>query len=236
MRTHRHAPILALVTLLLLPSVVSAQECVGLPSGGRGVLTYGFEGADGATGQGLGFAYQTHRGAVILQHRWLNDFTLVDEMRTTDLQGSARITSTDLPVCVTAGLQWTSYDTDRLESEGWRSDNPEYRTRNIRLGGAYGRTRIPVGVAFGREIRLSRNVSLTPFLAPGVVYEYESYLPETGARQVRDALGWRADGGVTTRAGWFVLRTIVRQTGTHDYALSSQHNFLELTLQAGVRF
>lgn len=227
---------LAALALLVLPSMASAQECVGIPSGGRGVLTYGFEGTDGATGQGLGFAYQTPGAAIILQHRWLDDFTLVDELRTTDVQLSMRVPSQHVPVCVTGGLQWTSYDNDRIESQSWNGNDPEYRTTNVRVDGPYRRARIPVGVAFGREFELGRSVSLTPFLAPGLVYEHETYAPETGSKQVRHTLGWHANGGVTASVGWLVLRSAVRQTRTRDYALSSQHNFLELTVQAGVRF
>lgn len=228
--------LLVATALLFLPAFASAQECVGLPSGARGILTYGFEGTDGATGQGLGFAYQTQRGAMILQHRWLGDFTLVDEMRTTDLQVSARAPSVALPVCFTAGLQWTSYDNDRREGESWRADNPGYRTRMIREGGLYQRARIPAGIAIGHEFRLTESVAITPYLAPGLVYERERYDPEPGSRQIRHTIGWRADGGVTASIGWLVLRSTLRETRTRDYALSSQHNFLELTVQAGVRF
>lgn len=227
---------LAALAVLIVPSVASAQECVGLPGGGRGVLTYGFEGTDGATGQGLGFAFQTQRAAIILQHRWLDDVSLLDTRRTTDVQVSMRPSSLRMPVCVTGGLQWTSYDSDRVVSQRWNSDDPAYSTMQLRVGGPYQRARIPVGLAFGREFELGGSVSVTPFLAPGLVYEHETYRPETGSKQVRRTLGWRADGGITGRIGWLVFRSIVRQTRTQDYTLSSQHNFMELTVQAGVRF
>ena len=227
---------LAALALLALPSVASAQACVGLPSGGRGMLSYGFEGTDGAVGQGLGFAYHTPRAAVLLQHRWLEGYTLVDELRTSEVQGSLRIPGTRVPVCVTGGAQWTSYDNDRLESESWTASDPGYKTERHRLGGPYRRLRIPLGVAVGHEIRVGERLSLTPFLAPGLVYEQETYAPEVGPEEARQTLGWRASGGLSAALNWLVVRSTVSHTLTREYALSSQHNFLELSIQAGVRF
>lgn len=200
------------------------------------MLTYGFEGTDGATGHGLGFAYQTPQAALLLQHRWLDGFTLVDELRTTEVQTSLRIPAIRVPICVTSGLQWTSYDNDHLVSESWSASDPGHKIERHRLGGPYRRVRIPVGVAVGHEFRLRERVSLTPFLAPGLVYERETYAPENGPEEARQTLGWRASGGVTAALGWLVVRPSVSHTLTQRYALSSQHNFLELSLQAGVRF
>jgi hypothetical protein len=225
--------------LLLLPlaaGAARAQACVGLPSGGRGQLTYGFEGTDGATGEGLGFAYQTPRAALLLQRRSLEGFTLVDEIRSLDAQVSVRALSTQVPVCLTAGAGWTGYDNERLESRSSSGRDPGIVTERHRVGGPYRRFRLPVGLAAGREFALGREVSLTPFVAPSLVYERESYRPEDGPAEERGRLGLGASGGLTLAAGWFVLRSTVSHARTHDRALSGRNNFPVLSVHAGVRF
>jgi hypothetical protein len=185
---------LSLLALSLLShaSAAYAQECVGLPAGARGVLTYGFEGTDGATGEGLSFAYQTSGSSVLLRHRALDGFTLVDELRTTELQASVRLPA--LPVCLVIRGEWTAYDNDRLESESWNAEDPGYKTERHRTGGPYRRLRIPVGVGMGGEFRLTDRLSIAPFAAPAVVYEREMYTPESGWGNAEPLWAWRHAG------------------------------------------
>lgn len=212
-----------------------AQACVGLP-GGRGVLSVGFEGTDGATGLGLGFAYQTGDAAVMLQHRSLDDFTVVAPLRTTEMQASARLPVARLPVCVAAGVQATGYDNRQHESTSWTGADPGYVIERHRIGGPYRRLRVPVGVSIGREFRVGHRVSVVPFIQPAVVLERESYRPEGGAPQTRSALGLGASGGVTAAFDWLVVRSTLTHTATHEYALSQKHNFPVFSVHAGVRF
>lgn len=214
---------------------VHAQECVGLP-GGRGILSVGLEGTDGATGSGVAFAYQTPRASVQLQHRALDDFTVVDDLRTTDVQASVRLPGVRLPVCVTAGVQRTAYDDTRHESTEWTGQEPGHLVERHRIGGPYRRQRVPVGVSMGREFRVGRRVSLVPFIAPAVVFERETYRPETGPAQTRSTWGLGASGGVAASLDWLVLRASLSHTSTHEYALSSKHNHPTIALHAGVRF
>lgn len=222
------------LALLAAASSALAQACVGLPSG-RGLLAVGFEGTDGATGEGLTFAYQAPRVSVLLQRRSLDGFTLVDDLRTSEVQVSTPLPA--LPVCLVAGARWTAYDNDRHEGQSWSAADPRYRTERYRMGGPYRRMRVPVGVGLGREFRLGEGVSLVPFIQPALVWEHERYAPEQdGPEQTRSAWGLGGSGGVTAAFGWLVVRTAVTHAATHDRALSSQNNWPELSAQVGVRF
>lgn len=212
-----------------------AQECVGMPSEGRGFFTYGFEGTDGATGDGLSFAYHTSDAALLLQRRSLDGFTLVDDLGSTEAQASLRVPSLRVPVCLVAGLNWTAYDNEREESRSWTAKEPGYVTERHRVGGPYHRLRVPIGIGLGREFQLGP-VSLVPFVAPSIVYETETYRPERAAEQERHQWGWGASSGLTAAAGWLVIRSTLSHTVTDEYALSSQHNFPLFSLHAGVRF
>ncbi len=216
-------------------SPAPAQECVGLPSG-RGLLSVGFEGTDGATGRGLAFAYQTPSAAVLLEHRSLDDISLADERTTSGVQASVKVPVVRFPVCVTAGAQITAYDNSFHESTSWSGTDPGYRVERHRIGGPYRALRVPVGVSVGREFRIGDRLSLVPFVQPAVVFDRESYRPEGGPRETRSDWGWGASGGVTAAFEWLVLRSAVTHAATHEYALSSQHNWPVVSLHAGVRF
>jgi hypothetical protein len=235
-RTGTFVRALLLGAALLTAPAAHAQACVGLPAGGRGQLTYGFEGTDGATGEGLGFAYHTPRAALLVHRRSLEAFTLVDEVRSLDTQGSVPVLRTAVPVCLTLGAGWTGYDNERLESRSSSGRDPGFVTERHRVGGPYRRFRFPVGIAAGREFRPGTGVSLTPFVAPSLVYETESYRPENGTPQERSRLGAGASGGLTLAAGWLVVRSTVSHTATHDRALTGRNNFPTLSVHAGVRF
>lgn len=216
-------------------SPAPAQECVGLP-GGQGLLTVGFEATDGATGQGIGFAFQTRRAAVLLQHRSLADVSLSDERNTSAIQGSVEIPDIRLPVCVAVGAEWTAYDNSFYESTTRTPAEPGYRIERYRIGGPYERLRLPVGISVGREYRIGRRLALVPFLQPAVVFDRESYRPAGGARETRSGWGWGASGGVTVAFDWLVLRAGATHVSTRDRTLSSQANDPVVSLHAGVRF
>lgn len=223
------------LTLLASAGAAAAQQCVGVPSQGRGFLTYGFEGTDGATGEGVSFAYGTPNAAVLLHRRSMDGFTLVDDLGSTEAQLSIRLPRVALPVCLVAGGQWTAYDNEREESRSWTAREPGYVIQRNRTGGPYERVRVPVGISVGEEFRVGR-VSLTPFVTPTVVYESETYRPFDGGAQRRTDWGYGATGGVTAAIGWLVVRPTLSHVSTHDYALSSQNNWPVASLQVGVKF
>jgi hypothetical protein len=220
-------------TALARPAL--AQACVGLP-GGRGMLSVGFEGTDGATGQGVGFAYQAGNAALVLQHRSLDVFSLAGELSTSEVQASVGLPSGRLPLCLTAGVQRTAYDDDRHESTSWVSTEPEHEVRRYRVGGPYRGLRVPVGVSLGRELRVNERLSLVPFVRPAVVFQRESYQPETGPEQTRSGWGLGAAGGVSVAYDWLVLRSTLSHTTTPRDALSTLSDFPTLSVHAGVRF
>ena len=224
----------AVLTLVGSASAAAAQECVGLPAG-RGILSVGFEGTDGAIGEGAAFAYQARGGAVLLQRRSLDDSSLTDERRSTEAQVSLTLPRVRLPLCLVAGVQSTSYDNAFHESTSWGTE-PNYRIERHRIGGPYERVRVPVGISLGREFRVRERVSFVPFIHPAIVFDRERYEPENGAKQVRSAWGLGGSGGVTAAVDWLILRSSVSHAGTHEYGLSQQHNWPVVSVHAGVRF
>lgn len=231
-RLSASASVLALLGVAL---PAAAQECVGLPSG-RGILSLGFEGTDGASGPGVSFAYQTPGASLQLQHRSLDAFAQEDDLTTSEAQGAVRLPRLRLPLCVTAGAQWTAYDYSRHESTEWSQTDPDYRIERHRIGGGYQRLRVPVGLSLGRELHVGRGVSLVPYLQPTVVLEHERLTPAGDAPQTRLGLGWGVNGGLAVAKDWFVMRANLTHTDTHDYALSPRSNFAGLSLHFGVRF
>jgi hypothetical protein len=140
-------PLLRLISASVSALVLSAmarpahaQECVGLP-GGRGVLSFGLEGTDGASGPGVSFASQTPGASLQLQHRALAAYAQDDAISTTEAQAAVRMARFRLPVCVTAGAQWTDYDYTSHESTQWSQADPGYRIERHRIGGGYQRLR-----------------------------------------------------------------------------------------------
>lgn len=228
------AALCSATALLAAVHSAAAQECVGLPSG-RGLLSVGFEGTDGATGHGASFAYQTRGAAVLLERRSLDDISLADNRITSGVQASVRIPTVALPLCVAAGAQWTAYDNSFHESTSVGPD-PNYRLERHRIGGQYRARRVPLGVGVGREFRIGEQLALVPFLQPAIVYDRESLEPHNGPRETRSDWGWGISGGVTAAFDWLVLRSVVTHAATNEYALSSQHNWPVVSLHAGVRF
>lgn len=225
----------SVLALSVVARPAHAQECVGLP-GGRGVLSFGLEGTDGASGPGVSFAYQTPGASLQLQHRALDAFAQADAISTTEAQAAVRLARFRLPVCITAGAQWTDYDYTAHESTHWSAEDPEYRIERHRIGGGYQRLRVPVGISVGHEFNLGRGISLVPYVQPTVVFERERLTPAGDAPQKRLGMGIGLNGGLAVAKDWFVLRANLTHTGTYDRALSSRNNFPSLSVHAGVRF
>jgi hypothetical protein len=218
---------------LLAAAPAPAQECVGLPSG-RGTLSLGFEGTDGASGRGVAFSYQTGGTNLQLQHRSLDAFAQQDEISETDVQAAVRLTRLRLPLCITAGAQVTDYEYSEHAGSG-PGEGGVY-TDSYRIIGGYQRLRVPVGISLGREVNVGRGVSLLPYLQPTVVFESERMTPAGQAPQTRTGLGLGLNTGVAVAKDWFVLRANLTHTNTHERALSSRNNFAGLSLHLGVRF
>jgi hypothetical protein len=228
----------ASVSVLALCAVsrpVHAQECVGLP-GGRGTLSFGLEGTDGASGPGVAFSYQTPGTSLQLQHRSLDAFAQDDEISTSEVQTAVRLARFRLPVCVTAGAQWTDYDYTSHESTEWSQTDPEYRIERHRIGGGYQRLRVPVGISLGREFNVGRGISLVPYIQPTVVFERERLTPAGDAPQTRMGMGLGLNTGLAVAKDWFVLRANLTHTSAYERALSPRNNFAGLSVHAGVRF
>jgi hypothetical protein len=230
--------LLALLALAVAAAqTVSAQECIGLPSQGRGTLTYGFEGTDGATGSGLAFAFHGKTSAIVVEHQSLDGFTMVDRMRTLSVLASRRLPAGGVPKCLVAGANWTSYSNDRNERSSWYANDPGYITERIRIGGGYRRLRVPAGVAFGKAYDVRGRFSIIPHFAGTLVGEYEENdSTDTQPARSRFSPGIGLEGGITFATSWLVIRSTVSHTRTHAYALSSRHNYPELALHAGVIF
>lgn len=228
-RISASASVLALLGLAL---PAGAQECVGLPSG-RGILSLGLEGTDGASGPGVSFAYQTPGASLQLGHRSLDAFAQDDEISETEAQAAVRLPRVRLPLCVTAGAQWTDYE---YSEHAGTQYNPGMRTESYRVLGGYQRLRVPVGLSVGREFNVGRGVSLVPYLQGSVVWERERLTPAGDPAQTRLGLGWGANAGVAIAKDWFVVRANLGHVETHDRTLSNRNNFAGLSVHFGVRF
>ncbi|HEX2208890.1 MAG TPA: hypothetical protein VHG93_14520 [Longimicrobium sp.] len=225
---------LSVLALSAVAPPARAQECVGLP-GGRGVLSLGLEGTDGASGPGVSFAYQTPGASVQLQHRSLDAFAQSDEISESEVQAAVRLPRSRLPLCVTAGVQWTDYEYSEHAGSSW-STTDRLRTDNYEILGGYQRLRVPVGISLGRELELGRGVSVVPYIQPTVVWERERLTPGGQAAETRMGLGWGVNTGVAVAKDWFVMRANFTHTSTYDRALSSRNNFPGLSVHFGVRF
>lgn len=218
--------------MICFPIAASAQQCLGFPTGSRGFLTFGFEGTDGATGEGLGFGYQTSGVGILLQGQSLDDFTVIDELETIEARVSYRPVKT-LPICVLAGIAKTAYHSEQELSRSGRE--PGYVDERHIIGGPYRRLRVPVGIGIGREFFVGP-ITLVPYFTPALVYESETHILPNAPGENRHAWGVSGNAGITLVAGWMVVRSSLSHAVTHEYALSSKHNFPLFTLHAGVRF
>jgi hypothetical protein len=225
------APLVVLALFAAAPA--HAQECVGLP-GGRGMLSLGLDGTDGASGTGATFAYQTPGASLQLQHRSLDAFAQQDEISESEVQAAIRLGRFRLPICLTAGVQLADYEYSEHAGSGTGQDG--IYTDRYRIIGGYQRMRVPVGISLGREFNVGRGVSLVPYLQPTVVWERERMTPAGDAPQTRTGLGWGVNTGVAVAKDWLVVRANLSHTNTFDRALSTRYNRPGVSLHLGVRF
>lgn len=220
---------------LVIALPLGAQDCIGLSRQGNGMLTYGFQGTDGATGYGLDFAFHAFGASVQIQRRSLEAFTVVDRIDTYGAQVAIPIATGGLAACVVAGMETTSYDNERLVSRSWSSDFPTRIVEEHRIGGPYRRVRVPIGLAFGREFHPLDRLSIVPYLIPAIVLQQERLEPEGEQEREREAFTYGLSGGVAFVLDWFVLRSSIAHTMGPD-ALSGRNNFPSLSIHLGVSY
>ena len=228
--------VLAAALVISLAAGLAAQECVGLPKG-RGVLAVGPTGTDGASGTGLAFAYRGSNRSIQLAYQSLGVFAYANQQKTRSAQGNFRVNR--LRGCITAGVKWQAWDTERADWFGWDADDPTVIVERHTIGGNYDRLRFPLGLSFGRTIDVKR-VSLIPYVNPFAVFELEDFQSDArytdAPSQSRSSLGGGLELGMAMRAGWFVARPMISVTNTRDRALSGKKNFADLALHFGVVF
>lgn len=215
-------------------SSIAAQECVGIPRGGKGFLGGGPYGADGSGGTGVSFAYRGEGRSLMLDRESVGVFAHANPQKTMAVQVSHRVKR--LSGCVTAGASWMSWDTEGNDSWSWSASEPDVYVIRHSVGGDYTRLRVPVGLSFGRTLDW-RRVSFTPFVNPLVVFEKEGFssnLRNPPPRQSRSTIGEGLAMGFTLRAGWFMMRPTVSSIDTRDMALSGRHNGPTSSLHIGV--
>jgi hypothetical protein len=214
-----------------------AQECVGLP-GGRGMLSLGLEGTDGASGPGVSFAHQTPGASVQLRYRALDAFAQDDEISTYETMAAVRLPRSRLPLCVTVGAEWTDYEASEHAGSLWSSEDG-IRTDSYRVIGGYQRLRVPVGISLGREFHVARGVSLVPYLQSTLYWEREQLTTRGGYAQERLGSGLGVNAGLAVAKDWFVARVSLANTKT-SYDRSPfwrrDPNSPVLSVHFGVRF
>ena len=223
----------ALTLTLVCSAPAAAQQCVGLSSETKGYFSYGFEGTDGATGDGFALGLRVGNSSVHLQRRELEPVNLIDEMET--LQGVVAVPlKTRLPLCITAGLGWTGYDDDRVNVFGQDADGNLIQRGSA--AGPYLRLQTPVGISLGRELQLSSRIAVGGFVNPALVFEYEKYESFDGSTHQRNGLGLGITTGVSASYRRVMLRSTLSSLSSHNYTLNGYNNFPFLSVQLGVRF
>jgi hypothetical protein len=229
--------LLVVAALVTTSTTLAAQECAGIPGGGRGFLALGPSGTDGASGTGFSFAYRRTTAALQASYQSLGVFAYANEQKTRTVQGSLRVKA--LRGCVTAGAKWQAWNTDRDDNTSWDASRPTIVVEEHTIGGNYDRVRLPVGVSFGRSFQVKR-LSIVPYANPHVALELEDFqstVPNDDApSQSRRSFGGGLELGAALRVGWFVMRTSVNNTNTADRALSGKRNSADLAMHFGVIF
>ena len=224
---------LCVLTFVSTATTAAAQQCLGLSDSARGYFAYGFEGTDGATGEGFTLGLRLGTSSVQLQRRSLEQVNLVDEMET--LQGLAAVPiNKRLPLCATAGLAWTGYDDDRVTVFGTDAEG-NFIQRGL-AAGPYTRLQAPVGVALGKELQLASKFAVGGFVNPSLVYEFEKYESFSGATDQRSGVGLGFTAGLSMSYSRVMLRTTLSSLSSHNYTLNGFNNFPFLALQLGVKF
>ena len=225
--------ILALALTLMAAATAPAQQCLGLSDSARGYFSYGFEGTDGATGEGFTLGLRLGSGSVQLQRRSLEQVNLVDEMET--LQGLAVVpVGKRLPLCATVGFGWTGYDDDRVNVFGTDAEG-NFIQRGT-AAGPYTRLQAPVGIALGKEMQVSSKFAIGGYVNPSLVYEFEKYESFTGSTDTRSSMNLGLTAGVSMSYSRILLRSTLSSLSSHSYTLNGFNNFPFLSVQLGVKF
>ena len=233
MRLSGRLTLCALALVLSAVTNAAAQQCLGLSDSARGYFAYGFEGTDGATGEGFTLGLRLGTSSMQLQRRSLEQVNLVDEMET--LQGLAAVpVSKSFPLCATAGLAWTGYDDDRVNVFGTDAEG-NFIQRGL-AAGPYTRLQAPVGVALGKELQLGNKFAVGGFVNPSLVYEFEKYESFSGATDERSGVGLGLTAGLSLSYSRVLLRSTLSSLSSHNYTLNGFNNFPFLSLQLGVKF
>ncbi|HEX2080457.1 MAG TPA: hypothetical protein VHG08_22330 [Longimicrobium sp.] len=225
----------SVLALACAAGAAQAQECVGLP-GGRGMLSLGLEGMDGATGRGVSFAYQAPGASVQLHHRALDAFAQEDEISTSQAVAAVRLPRSRLPLCITVGAEWTDYE---YSDHAGSSYTDGVRTESYHVFGGYQRLRVPVGVSLGREFHVGRGASLVPYLQSTVFWERERLAFRGGSAEERPGWGVGLNTGLAVAKDWFVVRANLAQTKTsfdRSPILNRRNDVPVLSVHFGVRF
>jgi hypothetical protein len=223
----------AIAMTLVLSAHAAAQQCLGLSNSARGYFTYGFEGTDGASGDGFTLGLRFGNGSVQLQRRTLEPVNLVDDMETLQGLGAVPVTKT-LPLCATLGLGWTGYDDDRINGSG--TDVEGNLIQRGTAAGPYTRIQAPLGVALGKELQIGSKFAVGGFVNPSLVYEFERYESFTGTREERSSLNLGFTAGLSMSYSRIMLRSALSSLSSHNYTLNGYNNFPFLSLQLGVKF
>ena len=224
----------SVLALACVARPAQAQECVGLP-GGRGMLSLGLEGTDGASGTGVSFAYQTPGASVQLRHRALDAFAQEDEISTSEVVAAMRLPRSRLPLCITVGTEWTHYEASTHAGSLFTDG---VHTESYRVIGGYQRLRVPVGVGLGREFHVGRGVSLVPYLQSTLVWERERLAHSRRHADERGGSGWGVNTGLAVAKDWFVARASLTHTSIsyNGSPFWNRRNSPVLSVHFGVRF
>ncbi len=233
MRTSGRVVFTALALTVLVAANAAAQECQGLSNSARGYFSYGFEGTDGASGEGFSLGLRFGAGSMQLQRRSLEQVNLVEEMES--LQGVAAFPLMKrLPLCATAGVTWTGYDDDRINIAG--NDAEGKLIQREMAAGQYLRVQVPVGISLGKELQLGSKFAVGGFVNPSLVYEFEKYESFNGATAERGGVGLGFTAGLSVSYSRLLLRSTLSSLSSHNYTLNGFNNFPFLSLQLGVKF
>jgi hypothetical protein len=234
-RSYRYSSSLLVFALFATAGPAIAQECLGLSATSRGYFSYGFEGTDGATGEGFTVGVRLGQGALQLQRRTLEPVSVVDDIESVNAQVAWPVTK-KLPICVVAGLAWTGYDTDRINS--WSTDIEGNVVQSGTAGGPYLRLRVPLGISIGKELKLTKRFSVGGFLNNSLLYDYERFDSAVMDRELkRNGFGVAATGGLSLNYSRLMLRpTFTHFTTLNGKSFDEYNDFPFLSIQLGVRF
>jgi hypothetical protein len=212
----------------------AAQECIGISPTARGYFAYGVEGTDGATGEGFTLGVRIGQAGLQLHRRTLEPVSVADDIESLHAQVAVPL-SKKVPLCAIGGIGWTGYDTDRIFSWGTDVDGNTVQTGTA--GGPYLQLRAPIGLAIGKELKVTERFRVAGFVSNSVVYDFERVdSHEAGRRLERHSLGFAANLGLSLNYGRIMLRPSLYHFTTLRQSYDQYNDFPFASLQLGVRF